>query len=75
MKITTEQSLSEFKFWSGAETFTELLTASELEQVESIIEDIYPNGLTDIQLNDLFWHDNDTICEWLELDIEEVYNR
>jgi hypothetical protein len=65
MKITSEISLENFEAWSGgADTMNEL-TAEELEQLESIIEDLYPDGMDETQLNDLLWFERDTIAEWL----------
>ena len=75
MNIKTEQSLTNFNFWSGAESNAKLLTYTELNELESQLEDIYPDGMEETQLNDLFWFEFDTVCEWLGLDIEEVYER
>jgi hypothetical protein len=65
MKIYSETSLSSFEFWSGAKDKAAYLTDQEMDQIESILEDAYPDGMTDTQLNDLFWFDDDTIAEWL----------
>lgn len=75
MKVTKEIGLTEFKFWSGAKQFVNCLTLEELETLEGMVEEFYPNGLTETQLNDLFWFEQDTLCEWLDLDIDEVYDR
>lgn len=65
MKITKETSLENFEAWSGgADTLNEL-TAEECEQLEPIIEDLYPDGMDETQLNDLLWFERDTIAEWL----------
>lgn len=71
MIITTEQSLTKFNFWSGAKDNAEELTYSQLQQVESILEDLYPNGCTDTTVNDLFWFEFETIKEWLGIEEEE----
>lgn len=75
MKIIKEMSLTGFNFWSGAKDFVSYLTLEELETLESIIEDIYPETIDATTLNDMFWFDQDTLCEWLGLDIDEVYDR
>ena len=75
MTVTTEMNLRNFNFWSGAKAFADNLTFSELEDLEMYIEELYPKGLTGTELNDLFWFDDDYLCELLNLDIEEVYNR
>ncbi len=71
MKITTEQSLSNFNFWSGAKDNAAELTTSQLDEVESILEDIYPDGINETELNDLFWFEFETIKEWLGITEEE----
>lgn len=71
MKITTEQSLSNFNFWSGAKYNAKELTFSQLNEVESIIEDLYPDGIDETQLNDFFWFEFETIKEWLNITDED----
>jgi hypothetical protein len=75
MKIITEQSLREFNFWSGAESNVKHLTYSDLESLEEIITDIYSDGISETELNDLFWFDFDTVCDWIGESAEEVYKR
>ena len=65
MKITTDQSLSNFNFWSDAKENAEELTFSQLNEVECILEDLYPDGIDETHLNDIFRFDFDTIKEWL----------
>lgn len=76
MTIKTEVTLNSFDFWAGAKDNAKLLTMQELDEVEAMLEDIYcDEELTDTELNDLFWFDFDTVCEWLGLDPEEVAER
>lgn len=75
MRIYSEESLTRFQFWSGAKDRAEKLTYDELETIENILDDCYPEGMSDTELNDLFWFDFGTVCEWLDLDEEEVLNR
>ena len=65
MKIFSETSLRYFEFWSGAKDTVEYLTPQDLDQIEFVIEDIYPDGITDTQVNDLFWFERDFIAECL----------
>ena len=74
MKFTTEINLTKFDFWSGAKSHK--FTYEELEELEFIIEDLYhtePPSETDI--NDLFWFEEETLCEWVGLDFEEYLER
>jgi hypothetical protein len=65
MKIYSEQSLSGFEFWSGAKDNASQLTDKELDQIEAMLEDLYPEGMSDTQINDFFWFDFETIAEWI----------
>jgi hypothetical protein len=76
MKIYSEKSLRNFDFWSGAKDTVKYLTTEELEQIETILEDSYPDGMSDTELNDFFWFEDDTIAEWLGYeDFEELMHR
>lgn len=65
MIIFTEQKLRYFKFWCGAKDTASELTFAELDQIESILEDAYPEGVYETLINDLFWFEPDLIAEWL----------
>lgn len=66
MTIKGEISLENFEAWSGGRsTLNRVINEGKCSQLESMLEDLYPDGMTDIQLNDLLWHDSDTIFEWL----------
>lgn len=65
MKIVSEMELRNFQFWSGAKDTAAELTVEQLDQVEAIFEDLYPDGMTDTQINDIFWFERQTIHEWL----------
>lgn len=76
MIIKTETTLKNFDFWSGAKDTVKYLTESELETIESYLEELYPEGMTDTELNDFMWFDDDTIAEWLGYnDFDEIMNR
>ena len=60
--------LYDFKAWSGAkDTQKTIIEASKVEEFENFIDECYPEGLTDIQLNDFLWFDNEYIFEFLGL--------
>ena len=76
MTIKTETTLKNFDFWSGAKDTVKYLTESELETIESYLEELYPEGMTDTELNDFIWFEDDTIAEWLGYnDFDEIMNR
>lgn len=79
MKLVKEVSLKDFEFWGGAAKFAAKLTEEELETVEEILEELENDGdehwFTETDLNDLFWFEQDVICEWLDITEDEVWNR
>ena len=76
MKVFTEISLSNFEFWAGAEDTVKYLTDAELDIIESHLEELYPDGMTETAINDLFWFDDDYIAELLGYsDFEEIMDR
>lgn len=72
MKIVRDVSLTDFEFWGGAKELAEKLSDSELEQIESCLEDGDPEGFHNVsEINDFFWYEGDTIAEWLGYESEE----
>lgn len=73
MKIYTEQSLSNFEFWSGAKDTVKYLNDNDFDTIEAILDEVYPDGMDETTINDFFWFDEDTIAEWLGYsDFEEL---
>jgi hypothetical protein len=73
MLIHSETSLRDFQFWAGGADHANCLTWEQLDELETILEDIYPDGIDEMQLNDLMWFDDDLIAEWLGYaDFEEL---
>lgn len=72
MKVYSEVSLSRFEFWSGAKELAAQLTEEQFDMVESILDDNYPDGLSDVEINDLFWFDQNLIREWADMPCEEL---
>lgn len=76
MKIYAEKSLRDFEFWSGAKDTVKYLGYNELDLIESILEELYPEGMDETTINDIFWFEDDTIAEWLGYNnFEEIMNR
>ena len=69
MKITSEMSLKNFKAWSGAkDTLNKLIELDKCDELEFILDDLYPNGLTETQLNDILWFEDEWIYETLGIE-------
>lgn len=76
MKLYKDESISSFEFWSGAKDTAKYLTDDELNTIESILEEQYPDGMSETELNDFFWFEDDTIAKWLGYeDFEALMNR
>ena len=76
MKVYRDESLTEFEFWSGAKDTAMYLTDDEMDTIENILEELYPEGMSETELNDLFWFEDDLIAEWLGYDsFDEIMNR
>ena len=69
MKITSEMSLKNFKAWNGAkDTLNKLIELDKCEDLEFILDELYPDGLTDTQLNDILWFEDEWIFETLGIE-------
>ena len=69
MKITSEMSLKNFKAWSGAkDTLNKLIELDKCDELEFILDDLYPDGLSDTQLNDILWFEDEWIYETLGIE-------
>ena len=75
MKIYKEESLSNFEWWSGAEDTAQRIWEERgtegWNELEAILEDAYPDGMDETELNDLLWFEPETVYEWLGIDGEE----
>lgn len=75
MKIYNETSLENFEAWSGGADTLRTLTHDQCEQLENVIDEIYPDGLSATELNDILWFEDDTIAEWLGFEDWEALER
>lgn len=66
MTITYDLDLNSFNAWSGAvDTLDRIQREGKCEELENILEDLYPDGMTETQLNDLLRFDSEQVYEWL----------
>ena len=72
MQVYKEISLEAFEWWSGAaDTAAKIREAGAWEELESILEELYPEGIDATTLNDLLWFESDWILETLGISSEE----
>ena len=71
LKITI--GISDFQPWSGAvSTYERIVDAVGIDRIESVLEEMFPDGLSDVELNDLFWfEDDETLNDWFGVESEE----
>ena len=64
--------LSDYTPWSGAvDTWKQIQDADKVDELDSMLEEIYPDGLTMTELNDILWFDSEWVLSSLGI-IEEV---
>lgn len=68
----SEISLRNFKPWSGAVDTFNALTFEDLDRFEETLNELYPDGMEEGQINDIFWHDGDWVAETLGYRNEEA---
>ena len=72
MTITYELDLNSFQAWSGAkDTLDRIQREGKCAELENILEELYPDGMTETELNDLLWFDSESVYEWLGIRSEE----
>ena len=73
MKVTYEMNnIDEFKAWSGAvPTRNAIIENHKQEEFMFILEDIFPNGCTETELNDFLWFDDEFIFSALGIEQKE----
>ena len=52
MKIYKEVYASDFEFWNGARVTVTYLTDDEVEQIFDELENLYPEGMDETEVND-----------------------
>lgn len=69
MKVYNENlGLIDFKSWSGAtDTKNTIIENGKESDFNYLIEELYPNGLSETTLNDLLWFDDEFIFEQLNI--------
>ena len=72
MKVFKEISLCDFEGWSGADKTIRIIVENDKEEeFEQLIEELFPEGIDETNLNDLLRFEDDWIFEALGI-AEEV---
>ena len=66
------QTLDSFNPWAGAIKTKEIIVMnSKSEEFDLLIEELYPEGLSETLLNDILWFESDWVFESLGIKIED----
>lgn len=61
--------------WSHADaTYSKIATAGKLGELEDWLEEMYPDGISEVELNDLLWFDADEVLRAMGLSDEDDDN-
>lgn len=68
MRIYTDFNIENFSAWSGAvDTKENIIKAGKTDLFNSLVDDIFPDGCTETEMNDFLWFDDSHIYEMLGL--------
>lgn len=67
-----KETVSEFTPWQGAvSTYDTIVEENKLDDLDFLLEDIYPEGISEGQLNDILWFESDWLFENLGIKEDE----
>ena len=68
MRVTSEINLSQFDAWGGAEETKErIISEGKEDDFVSLIEELFENGISETQLNDLLRFDEEWVFSNLNI--------
>ena len=69
MKLIT--SFLHYQPWAGArDTYALIDCHNKLDELDELITECYPEGLTETELNDILWFDSDWVLDCLEIEVD-----
>ena len=70
MIITREfEGIEAFEAWSGAVSTKEtIINAGKAKEFDGLLDELFPNGCTEGELNDFLWFEDDYIYNLLGID-------
>ena len=67
-----DMTLRNFEAWSGAiSTKERIISEGKSEDFDYLIDELYPNGLSETQLNDILWFESDWVFKNLGISNDE----
>ena len=72
MKVYQEISIRDFEAWSGAVATKDLIIENNKEdEFDALIEELYPDGIDETQLNDILWINDNWVLDSLGIEEED----
>lgn len=76
MIVYKDIKLCEFEAWQGAKTAIKIIHhAKKDKEFEEMIDELYPDGISEVELNDLLWFDDNWIYEQLGIKEEAKWQQ
>lgn len=67
-----KETVSEFTPWQGAvSTYDTIVEENKLDGLDFLLEELYPEGISEGQLNDILWFESDWLFENLGIKEDE----
>lgn len=58
--------------WAGArDTYALIACHNKLEELDNLITECYPDGLTETELNDILWFESDWVLSSLGIEVDD----
>lgn len=71
LTITKTMDIYDYEPWSGAVyTYERIVREGKLDELDGVLEEVYPEGIDETELNDLLWFEPETVYEWLGMRTE-----
>lgn len=68
MLIISDINISDFKAWQGgAYTLNIVKEQGKLEELQALLEEVFPNGASATEINDFLWFEDEYIMDYLDL--------
>lgn len=68
MLIISDINISDFKAWQGgAYTLNMVKEQGKIEELQMLLEEVFPNGASATEINDFLWFEDEYIMDYLDL--------
>ena len=68
MKVYKEINLTDFETWQGATSTKQIIIKENKEnEFNELIEELYPDGIDETELNDILWFEKEYLFEALNI--------